>query len=152
MFDENVLFRVSLALREALVNAIEHGNLELQFRAAQADDDSYVAEVHRRREIDPYRRRKVMLSARETPDDVTYVIRDEGRGFNTATVPDPTDPDNLEKSSGRGLLLIRMFMDEVTHNSSGNEIRMVKRAAWERFLISSCPVTVRFSPCTRLDL
>lgn len=128
LFDETVLFRVSLALREALVNAIEHGNLELSSELRERDDDSYVREVHRRRETDPYRRRKVMLSARETTEEVTYVIRDEGPGFNTSTVPDPTDPDNLEKSSGRGLLLIRMFMDEVTHNPTGNEITMVKRA------------------------
>lgn len=129
LFDETVLFRVSLALREALINAIEHGNLELSSELRECDDDSYVREVHRRRELDPYRRRKVMLSARETAGDVTYVIRDEGPGFNTDSVPDPTDPDNLEKSSGRGLLLIRMFMDEVTYNASGNEITMVKRAS-----------------------
>jgi CheY-like chemotaxis protein len=129
LFDETILFRVSLALREALVNAIEHGNLELNSELRERDDDSYVREVQRRRELEPYRGRKVMLSARESLAEVTYVIRDEGPGFNTATVPDPTDPENLEKSSGRGLLLIRMFMDEVTHNSTGNEITMVKRAA-----------------------
>ena len=45
----------------------------------------------------------------------------------TASLPDPTDPTNLEKVSGRGLLLIRTFMDEVTHNKAGNEITMIKR-------------------------
>ena len=53
--------------------------------------------------------------------------RDEGPGFDPATVPDPTDPANLEKASGRGLLLIRAYMDEVIHNRTGNQVTLVKR-------------------------
>jgi CheY-like chemotaxis protein len=127
LFNENVLLRVSLALREALLNAIEHGNLELSSELRERDDDSYLQELRRRRELDPYRSRRVMLSARETRDSVTYVVRDEGPGYNVAALPDPTDPHNLEKCSGRGLLLIRAFMDEVSHNPSGNEITLIKR-------------------------
>jgi anti-sigma regulatory factor (Ser/Thr protein kinase) len=56
-----------------------------------------------------------------------FVIRDEGPGFDVATVPDPTDPENFTKPSGRGLLLIRTFMDEVKHNAAGNEITLVRR-------------------------
>src|SRR5688572_20162444 len=122
LFNENVLLRVSLALREALVNAIEHGNLELSSQLRERDDDSYLQEVRRRGELEPYRSRRVTLSARETRDEVTYVIRDEGPGFNISSLPDPTDPENLLKASGRGLLLIRAFMDEVSHNATGNEI------------------------------
>lgn len=55
------------------------------------------------------------------------MIRDEGPGFDSTSLPDPTDPVNLEKVSGRGLLLIRTFMDEVRHNPKGNEIVLVKR-------------------------
>jgi anti-sigma regulatory factor (Ser/Thr protein kinase) len=127
LFNDNVLLRVSMALREALVNAIEHGNLEVSSSLREADDDSYVQELRRRREINPYRDRRVKLFARETRDDVTYVIRDEGPGFDVASLPDPTDPENLEKASGRGLLLIRAFMDEVLHNPTGNEITLIKR-------------------------
>ena len=58
-----------------------------------------------------------------------YVIRDEGPGFDPSTLPDPRDPSNLERTAGRGLLLIRTFMDEVTFNKAGNQITMVKRAA-----------------------
>jgi CheY-like chemotaxis protein/anti-sigma regulatory factor (Ser/Thr protein kinase) len=132
LFNENVLLRVSMALREALVNAIEHGNLEVSSALRERDDDSYLEELRRRRELDPYRSRRVMLSARETRDSVTYVVRDEGPGYNVAALPDPTDPRNLEKCSGRGLLLIRTFMDEVSHNSSGNEITLIKRRAVTR--------------------
>jgi anti-sigma regulatory factor (Ser/Thr protein kinase) len=127
LFNENVLLRVSMALREALVNAIEHGNLEVSSSLRERDDDSYLQELRRRRELDPYRSRRVMLSARETRESVTYVVRDEGPGYNVAALPDPTDPRNLEKCSGRGLLLIRAFMDEVSHNKSGNEITLIKR-------------------------
>jgi anti-sigma regulatory factor (Ser/Thr protein kinase) len=113
-----------MALREALVNAIEHGNLEVSSRLRELDDDSYVREVRRRRETEPYRSRRVTLCARETRDEVTYVIKDEGPGFDVGSLPDPTRPENLEKASGRGLLLIRAFMDEVSHSPSGNEITL----------------------------
>ncbi|MGE0608143.1 MAG: ATP-binding protein, partial [Pirellulales bacterium] len=48
-------------------------------------------------------------------------------GFDPSKLPDPTDPANLEKASGRGLLLMRSFMDEVTYNATGNQITLVKR-------------------------
>ena len=62
-----------------------------------------------------------------TRDEVTVIIRDEGPGFDPNSIPDPTDPANLENVSGRGLLLINAFMDEVTHNEVGNQITMIKR-------------------------
>ena len=58
---------------------------------------------------------------------MTYTIRDEGPGFDVNNLPDPTDPANLEKPSGRGMLLIRMFMDAVRYNDMGNEITLEKR-------------------------
>jgi anti-sigma regulatory factor (Ser/Thr protein kinase) len=64
-------------------------------------------------------------------DDSKFVrncITDEGRGFNTELVPDPTDPENFLKASGRGLLLIRSFMNEAYHNERGNEITLIKRS------------------------
>ena len=56
-----------------------------------------------------------------------FVIRDEGPGFDVSKLPDPTDPANLEKRSGRGLLLMRAFMAEVKHNARGNELTLVWR-------------------------
>jgi hypothetical protein len=55
------------------------------------------------------------------------VIADEGPGFDTRSIPDPTDPENFLRPSGRGLLLIRTFMQETYHNEAGNEITLVKR-------------------------
>jgi anti-sigma regulatory factor (Ser/Thr protein kinase) len=65
--------------------------------------------------------------SRESRDEAVYVVRDEGPGFDPSILPDPTDPSNLEKVSGRGLLLIRTFMDEIHHDDSGREITMIKR-------------------------
>ena len=58
---------------------------------------------------------------------VQIAIRDEGKGFDPGSLPDPTDPENLIKASGRGLLLMRAFMDDVFHNETGNEVTLIKR-------------------------
>ena len=83
--------------------------------------------VERRRRQSPYQERRVHVVARETRSDATYLVRDEGSGFDPSTLPDPTALANLDRPSGRGLLLIRTFMDEVRHNEKGNEIEMVMR-------------------------
>jgi len=125
--DENGLIRVAVALREALVNAIQHGNLEIGSELREKDDKHYYALIEERGQQEPYQDRRVHVYAKESHREAVYVIRDEGPGFDLSTLPDPTDPANLDKISGRGLLLIRTFMDEVNHNQSGNEITMVKR-------------------------
>jgi CheY-like chemotaxis protein len=125
--DENGLIRVAVALREALVNAIQHGNLEIGSELREQDDQRYYHLIEERREQEPYQDRRVHVYAKESHREAVYVIRDEGPGFDPSTLPDPTDPANLAKVSGRGLLLIRTFMDEVNHNAQGNEITMVKR-------------------------
>lgn len=125
--DETGLIQVAVALREALVNAIYHGNLDLTSELLEADEARFAELAARRPLEEPYARRRVRLIARETRNEVTYVIRDEGQGFDVATLPDPTLPQNLERRTGRGLALIRTFMDNVHHNDVGNEITMVKR-------------------------
>jgi CheY-like chemotaxis protein/anti-sigma regulatory factor (Ser/Thr protein kinase) len=127
--DETGLFQVSTALTEALNNAIDHGSLELDSALRENGSDAYAKLRQERTRIPPYRDRQVRVRERLTPEQITYEIRDEGPGFDLSTVPDPTDPENLLKASGRGLMLIRMFMDEVTFNDVGNEITMVKRRA-----------------------
>lgn len=125
--DSGVLIRVGTALHEVLVNAVEHGNLELSSTLREGSDrTAYLKLTEERRQQSPYRARRVYVTARFSHKRVVYVVRDEGRGFDPATLPDPTDPANLERTTGRGLLLIRTFMDEVTFNASGNEVTMVK--------------------------
>jgi anti-sigma regulatory factor (Ser/Thr protein kinase) len=69
----------------------------------------------------------VYITERVSRAEAHYVIRDEGPGFNPFVLPDPTAPENLDKLSGRGLLLIRTFMDDVSYNETGNQITLVKR-------------------------
>ena len=125
--DETGLIRIAVALHEALVNAIVHGNLEIGSKQSDESDEWYEQELKERQEDDRYRDRRVHLIAEENRSEVAYVIQDEGNGFDPAQLPDPTDPANLERLGGRGLLLIRTFMDEVSFNESGNQITMVKR-------------------------
>jgi len=125
--DDTTVLRLSIALREAILNAMDHGNLELDSALREQDGSAYEKLRGERRREAPYKDRRVHITARETPREATYVIRDEGPGFDPSALPDPTDPANMEKASGRGLLLIRTFMTEVRHNESGNEITLVRR-------------------------
>ena len=67
------------------------------------------------------------MTERLTPDVVQYRVVDEGSGFDISSVPDPLHPDCLLKVSGRGLLLLRTFMDDVTFNDVGNDVTMTRR-------------------------
>ncbi|WP_435011401.1 response regulator [Tundrisphaera lichenicola] len=125
--DEIGLIRIGVALREALINAIHHGNLEVSSELRASDDDSYYDLVEERSRTTPYRERRVSFTANESRNEAIYVVSDEGPGFDPACLPDPTDPANLHREYGRGLLLIRTFMDEVRHNPRGNEITLIKR-------------------------
>ena len=124
---EGEALRVAVALREALVNACTHGNLEAPGGLRETDYEGYLRCVAERQKQSPYKDRRVHVTARETPQEVVYTIRDEGPGFDTTSLPDPTDSENFKNASGRGLYLIRAFMDEVTFNEAGNEITLVKR-------------------------
>ncbi|HHH27446.1 MAG TPA: response regulator [Polyangiaceae bacterium] len=119
--------QIGVAVREALVNAVEHGNLELDSRLKEEGAAVYDALRERRRADAHYRSRRVRIATEFSPDAVRWTIRDDGEGFDADAVPDPTDPMNLDRVYGRGLLLIRTFMDEVSHNETGNEITMIKR-------------------------
>lgn len=95
------VFGIHLAMEEAIVNAIKHGN---------QDDPSKFVEV----------------SIQIARDQFRIQITDEGSGFNPSEVPDPTDDENLELPSGRGLMLMRSFMSFVEYNDCGNSVKMEK--------------------------
>jgi serine/threonine-protein kinase RsbW len=100
-YTEHDIFSIKLALEEALVNAIKHGN--------QMDADKRVA-----------------VSYVVTPERFEVRITDEGPGFNPEDVPDPTAIENIERPCGRGLLLIRGFMTDVQYHGRGNVVTMSK--------------------------
>jgi serine/threonine-protein kinase RsbW len=102
-FDDEDVMRISMAVREAAVNAVLHGNA-----------------------YDPDK--KVSLAFERTGKTLVITIRDQGKGLDLKKLPDPLAPENLLKTSGRGIFLIRSFMDEVQIHPSqtGTEIKLIK--------------------------
>ena len=128
LFDEGERLRIGVALEEVLLNAMFHGNLELSSALREDDRPTYQDLARTRSHEEPYRQRKVYFEAHLSPRAAEFTIRDEGPGFRLNELPDPTDPANLHRASGRGLLLIHTFMDLVEFNESGNLVRLVKRS------------------------
>src|SRR5262245_36972076 len=125
--DETNSIRTCVALEEALNNAMFHGNLEIDSDVRENDRSRYRTMIEERRRLEPYVSRRIHIDIRVTPTHGEFVIRDEGVGFDPKRLPDPTDPSNIDKPSGRGLLLMRTFMDDVVFNERGNEVTLVKR-------------------------
>jgi serine/threonine-protein kinase RsbW len=92
-----------VALDEAFVNAVKHGN---KFNAQKL----------------------VKISAEVSTKEARFTIEDEGEGFKISEIPDPTNPENLFKTSGRGVMFIHNIMDEVKYNERGNRLEMVKKS------------------------
>ena len=124
--DEPERVRVGIALEEALLNAFYHGNLEVSSSLRDQDYVTFYEVARRRCDEFPYRDRRIEVRVEFESDRATFVIRDEGPGFNVSSLPDPTSPEYLERPSGRGVLLMRTFMDHVTYNERGNQVTLVK--------------------------
>jgi CheY-like chemotaxis protein len=125
--DETARMQLGVALHEGLLNAMYHGNLEISSDLRECGECAFLAAAEQRRRSSPYRDRRVHVKATLTPSEVVFVIRDEGPGFNPDMIPDPTAPANLSKASGRGILLMRTFVDDMHYNATGNELTLVKR-------------------------
>lgn len=125
--DESEQIRFGVALEEALVNAMIHGNLEVHSSVKEQSHADFEALVRERRSKSPYKDRKIEVEIELSPQEAVVTVGDQGPGFDPTTLPDPTDPENLEKISGRGLLLMRSFMDVVEFNAVGNQVKMTKR-------------------------
>jgi anti-sigma regulatory factor (Ser/Thr protein kinase) len=121
------LIRVGVAVQESLVNAIEHGCLEVDATLPDGDPNARQRLLDERRNQPPYCDRQVYVRTHLTVNEATITIRDEGPGFDVLALPDPTDPDNILRLPGRGRLLIHSFMDAVQFNAAANEITLVKR-------------------------
>ena len=102
--------RVGVALEEALLNASYHGNLEVSSELRESDHTEYYNLARERSSTPPYSERSIFVDAVLNRSEIRYTVRDEGGGFDPSTLPDPTDPANLERPCGRGLLLMRTFM------------------------------------------
>jgi CheY-like chemotaxis protein/anti-sigma regulatory factor (Ser/Thr protein kinase) len=118
--------RIGVALEEALVNALYHGNLGVSSDLRGEDDQAYFQLITSRSKEPPYCDRHIYVHAELTRQEAVFLVRDEGAGFDPSSLPDPNDPSTLERAHGRGVLLMRAFMDSVTYNETGNEVRLVK--------------------------
>lgn len=124
--EERDRVRMGVALEEALVNAIVHGNLEVGSGLRTTDYEAYEELVQVRRKEAPYASRVVDVAAKFTHAHAEFTIGDEGLGFDPSSIPDPANPANIDRIRGRGLLLIRTFMDEVEFSDAGNQITLRK--------------------------
>jgi len=101
-FTSQSQFGIKVALEEALINAIKHGNAQ-------------------------HPRKKVHIAVKVTPRQLEVVIDDEGPGFNRKSVPDPRKKENLEKCTGRGILLIEAYMTSAKWSRGGRRLTMIKK-------------------------
>lgn len=126
--DLSTRLQVGQALEEAMLNALFHGNLELDPALKEANDADYYNEAERRQAMSPYCDRRIAVKIELTQDAATYMIQDEGPGFNRSKLPTGTDLEDLDRPYGRGITLMRTFMDEVTYNDRGNQVTLVKQS------------------------
>ncbi|MBN2331991.1 MAG: response regulator [Deltaproteobacteria bacterium] len=115
---------IRMALHEAVINAIEHGNLELS--SMLKEEPNYLEILSQRAAELPYAKRQVVVSTTIKSSSFSCTITDEGPGFNWQSLPDPRNPDNLFKPHGRGIILIANYFDQLTFSEQGNSISMEK--------------------------
>ncbi|MBX3438959.1 MAG: ATP-binding protein, partial [Planctomycetaceae bacterium] len=125
--DRSTAGRLGVAVGEAVVNAIVHGNLEVGSEIRDDPGDLYDKLIEARRLDARFRRRRVRLICDFDSSQGRITVRDEGPGFDVASVPDPTRDENLSRPYGRGILLIRAFFDDVYYSAEGNAVTMIKR-------------------------
>lgn len=119
--------RMGTAFEEALLNAYYHGNLEVSSRLKQTDHHEFYALANSRLKLEPYATRQIVVKFSVDDRQSLVTVEDQGPGFNPQMLPDPTNPENLDLPSGRGVMLMRAFMDDVYYNDAGNAVTLVKR-------------------------
>jgi len=127
--DDSGWLQVGIALEEVLLNALYHGNLEISSKTREKDFRVYRNLIEERMSMEPYRDRKIHVDLRFRPDQARFVVRDEGPGFDLGLLPVVNELPDVGKVSGRGIFLVRTFMDEVAFNEAGNEVTIVKHKA-----------------------
>ncbi len=127
--DKKTTLTIRLSLYEMLVNAMEHGNLEINYEMKKnlleeiMDYQRYLTE---RANEAPYKDRKVLVSYKFDTRSIAFTITDEGKGFDVSKVPNPHATENLERLNGRGIFISRVNMTSVTYNEKGNSVTLYK--------------------------
>lgn len=126
--DRIAVLELSLALRELILNAVEHGNLGLSYqektKALEAGTIDQLLEE--RAQMSEYRDRSVIVTVSRQERRLIFSIKDEGEGFDWSALPDPADTPDLFSIHGRGVLLSRMSVDSLEFNEQGNEVTVEK--------------------------
>ena len=127
--DPQVSLDLSLALRELLLNAVEHGNLALTYaeKTHALEEGSLEGLLDDRRKQSPYATRRARVHVQRDESQVLFEIHDEGDGFDWRKLPDPMDPLNLLADHGRGVLLATLAVDELRYNEAGTTVTAIKR-------------------------
>lgn len=118
--------KLAICLQECLTNAIIHGNFSIDSDLKEQDWTAFDSLIKTRETQSDFSSKSVTVSFHQTPSLLQFTITDQGNGFNPNDLPDPTDPESWLKLSGRGILFIRSYMDEVNWNDVGNVIVMTK--------------------------
>lgn len=127
--EPRIAVELSLALRELVLNAVEHGNLGLTYqeKTAALEDGSLEKLLEGRRHSEPYASRSVTVVVRRSDERIRFEVTDQGEGFDWRALPDPMDPTNLLADHGRGVLLASLSVDELRYNERGNAVTVIKR-------------------------
>ena len=126
--DEIDRLRIGIAVEEALRNAYFHGNLAIGGGDPRPRREEYTALAAQRVYADPFRNRRIRLQAEITRDAATFVVRDEGSGFDPEPWLQSGALSEQDESATRGISLMRTIMDEVRYNDAGNEVTLIKHA------------------------
>ncbi len=124
------LLVIRLSIYEMLVNAMEHGNLEIDYdmkKSILEKVDDYQRFLQERAQSEPYNSRKVIFTYHYNNGTLTFQITDEGKGFDVSKIPSPRDRENIDNLNGRGIFITRINMDEIFYNEKGNSVTMIKR-------------------------
>jgi CheY-like chemotaxis protein len=125
-WDPTSLMQMCIALQEALTNALFHDNFEIGTELRCDDNRVLNARTDERAIQKPYRSRHVRVHARIDLEAARFLIADDGPGYDAAFLDKPIQSDELNGIDGRGMFLIRTFMDQVSFNRVGNELKMIK--------------------------
>ncbi|MFC1671047.1 response regulator [Spirochaetota bacterium] len=129
--DHHEVDLLRFSVREILINAIEHGNLEISFdeKSKAIEDDNYMEFIAQRQKNVRYRKRKVQIESVIDPGVVCYTITDEGKGFDHISVLNGLTKKNTGKKElyhGRGIKMAKKIFDEINYNKKGNEVKLTK--------------------------
>ena len=127
--NKKILLIIRLSVYEMLVNAMEHGNLEIDYQMKKdllEEVTDYQEYLQKRAANEPFLSRKVWLSYHYETTQISFTITDEGKGFDVSKIPSPRDEENMENLNGRGIFITRVNMDAITYNDKGNIVRLVK--------------------------